>query len=97
MTKILAVASEVFPLVKTGGLADVVGALPSALKHHGIEMRVMLPVYPAVAASLKQAKPIHHYDDLFGGKGLELQLAASLLLDCTAPILERLQSDTRRP
>ena len=68
MTKILAVASEVYPLVKTGGLADVVGALPSALKHHGIEMRVMLPVYPSVAAALKQAKPIHHYDDLFGGK-----------------------------
>ncbi len=67
MTKILAVASEVFPLVKTGGLADVVGALPSALKHHGIEMRVMLPGYPAVMAALKDAKPVHTYDDLFGG------------------------------
>jgi starch synthase len=67
MTKILAVASEVFPLVKTGGLADVVGALPSALKHHGIDMRVMLPGYPAVVAALKEAKPVHRYDDLFGG------------------------------
>ena len=67
MTKVLAVASEVFPLVKTGGLADVVGALPSALKHHGIEMRVMLPGYPAVMAALKDTKPVHRYDDLFGG------------------------------
>jgi starch synthase len=67
MTKILAVASEVFPLVKTGGLADVVGALPSALKHHGIDMRVMLPGYPAVVAALKDAKRVHRYDDLFGG------------------------------
>src|SRR5262245_29499596 len=67
MIRVLAVASEVFPLVKTGGLADVVGALPGALKHHGIEMRVMMPGYPAVTAALKSAKPAHHYDDLFGG------------------------------
>ena len=39
MIRILAVASEVFPLVKTGGLADVVGALPAALAQHGVEMR----------------------------------------------------------
>ena len=37
MTRVLAVASEVFPLVKTGGLADVVGALPAAVKGHGID------------------------------------------------------------
>ena len=45
------------------------GALPAALKHHGIEMRVMLPGYPAVMAALKDAKPVKAYDDLFGGKG----------------------------
>lgn len=65
MIKVLAVASEVFPLVKTGGLADVVGALPAAVKHHGVEMRVMMPGYPAVMAALKNAKQLHHYDDLF--------------------------------
>jgi starch synthase len=69
MTKVLAVASEAFPLVKTGGLADVVGALPAALAHHGIEMRVMMPGYPAVMAALKEAKPVHRYDDLFDGPG----------------------------
>ena len=37
MTRVLAVASEVYPLVKTGGLADVVGALPAALAPHGID------------------------------------------------------------
>ena len=67
MKKILAVASEAFPLVKTGGLADVVGALPGALAHHGVEMRIMLPGYPAVMAALKEARPIHQYDDLFEG------------------------------
>ena len=53
MIKVLAVASEVFPLVKTGGLADVVGALPAALRHHGIEMRVMMPAYPELDAQRK--------------------------------------------
>jgi starch synthase len=69
MIKILAVASEVFPLVKTGGLADVAGALPAALAHHGVEMRVMVPGYPAVMAALKEGKPVRRYDDLFGGPG----------------------------
>jgi starch synthase len=34
--KVLSVASEIFPLIKTGGLADVVGALPGALKTHTV-------------------------------------------------------------
>ena len=68
MMNVLSVASEVFPLVKTGGLADVVGALPAALKPHGVAMRVLVPGYPAVTAALAAGKQIHGYDDLFGGK-----------------------------
>ena len=41
--KVLAVASEVFPLVKTGGLADVAGALPRALVREGVETRTLVP------------------------------------------------------
>jgi starch synthase len=41
MIRVLAAASEVFPLIKTGGLADVVGALPSALRSHDVETRVV--------------------------------------------------------
>lgn len=44
--KVLSVASEAVPLVKTGGLADVVGALPAALAGHGVEMTTLLPGYP---------------------------------------------------
>ncbi len=51
---ILAVASEMFPLVKTGGLADVVGALPASLAPEGVVMRPLLPGYPAV---MKAAAP----------------------------------------
>ncbi|HEX7110215.1 MAG TPA: glycogen/starch synthase, partial [Aestuariivirga sp.] len=40
--KILSVASEVFPLVKTGGLADVAGALPAALAKQGVSVVSLL-------------------------------------------------------
>jgi len=67
--RVLSVASEVYPLVKTGGLADVVGALPAALKPHGVEMRVLVPGYPAVMKMMAAAKAVHTYPDLFGGRG----------------------------
>ena len=65
--KVLSVTSEAFPLIKTGGLADVAGALPGALAAEGIEMRTLLPGYPAVMAALRDAPSIYHFDDLFGG------------------------------
>ena len=43
MLKLLAVASEIYPLVKTGGLGDVAGALPPALAGHGVAMRTLVP------------------------------------------------------
>ena len=69
MISVLAVASEAYPLVKTGGLADVVGALPSALKAHDVDMSVMLPGYPAAMKALNQGRAVHSYPDLFGGPG----------------------------
>jgi starch synthase len=66
--RVLSVASEIFPFAKTGGLADVAGALPAALKHEGVEMRSLLPGYPAVLAALGSAQEILHFDDLFGGR-----------------------------
>ena len=46
--RVLFVASECVPLVKTGGLADVAGALPKALTAKGVDVRVLLPGYPGV-------------------------------------------------
>ncbi|AFS77673.1 glycogen synthase GlgA [Gottschalkia acidurici 9a] len=43
--KVLIVASESVPFIKTGGLADVIGSLPKALKDKNIDVRVMLPLY----------------------------------------------------
>lgn len=63
---VLSVASEAVPLVKTGGLADVVGALPEALAPHGVAVTTLLPGYPAVMTALKRGKVLHAYDDLLG-------------------------------
>ena len=70
--KVLQVASEVFPLVKTGGLADVMGALPAALGKHGMEVRTLVPGYPAVLAALGahgggEAEAVHAVPALHGG------------------------------
>ena len=45
--KVLQVGAEIFPLVKTGGLADVLGALPQALCDKGADVRLLLPGCPA--------------------------------------------------
>ena len=65
--RVLSIASEVYPLIKTGGLADVAGALPAALAREGVEMRTLLPGYPAVTARLEAAETVHEYAYLFGG------------------------------
>jgi starch synthase len=65
--RVLSVASELFPLVKTGGLADVTGALPAALAGHGVEMRTLLPGYPAVLAGLDEARPLAELATPCGG------------------------------
>ena len=67
MTRILSVTSECVPFVKTGGLADVAGALPGALAPLGHEMRTLLPGYPAVLKGLRKPQVIREEDDLFGG------------------------------
>ncbi len=67
MRPVLSVASECAPLVKTGGLADVVGALPAALAATGWELRTILPAYPQVLAGLEDGAVVGEDADLFGG------------------------------
>lgn len=64
---VLGIASEIFPLIKTGGLADVAGALPAALKGEGVQVTTLVPGYPAVLEGLDQAAPVHDFPALFGG------------------------------
>ena len=64
--QVLSVASEVYPLIKTGGLADVAGALPEALGKHGETMWTLVPGYPAVKAALENAVVVHSFSKLMG-------------------------------
>ena len=63
---LLAVASECAPLVKTGGLADVVGALPLAMASQGWEIRTLIPGYRSVMSLFKRAKTVVEFPDLLG-------------------------------
>jgi starch synthase len=65
--RVLSVASEIYPIIKTGGLADVAGALPTALKAEGVEVCTLVPGYPAVMASLGSAEQILEWSLFFGG------------------------------
>ena len=67
MMDVLSVTSELYPLVKTGGLADVAGALPGALAGHDIAMRTLVPGYPQVVAAIKRGRTVASLEDLFGG------------------------------
>ncbi len=52
---VLQVSAEIFPLLKTGGLADIAGALPAALNAAGCEVRVLLPGFAPITADLQSA------------------------------------------
>ena len=65
--RVLSVASEAVPLLKTGGLADVVGALPGALAAVGWQMRVLLPAYRGLRARIADWPVVMSDADLFGG------------------------------
>lgn len=64
--KVLFVTPECYPLVKTGGLADVTGALPLALAPFGVEARVLLPGYPTVREQLLDVRKVAALPRLFG-------------------------------
>ena len=52
--KVLFAASEVYPFMKTGGLADVAYALPKALRQLGIDVRVIMPNYGDINVRYKE-------------------------------------------
>jgi starch synthase len=76
---VLSVASELFPIIKTGGLADVAGALPFALGHEGIRVISLLPGYPAVMKAMGGTETVRTYPDLFGGPARLISAAVNQL------------------
>ncbi len=82
---VLMVTSECAPFIKTGGLADVAGALPGALAPLGISVRTMLPAYPALMPLVARGTEVANFGDLPGGAGRVVQVEVEgitlLLLD----------------
>jgi len=85
--RVLSVASEAVPLVKTGGLADVVGALPEAVAAHDVRMTLLLPGYPAVMRAIGKARQLHAYPSLLGepARLLAAKLGSHPLIVLDAP------------
>jgi len=67
MIEVLSIASECYPLVKTGGLADVVGALPKAMAPLGVAMRTLVPGYPSVMGQMTDVRVAAELPDFFDG------------------------------
>ena len=68
--KLLFAASEAFPLVKTGGLADVAGSLPAALAEEGVDVRLLLPAYHSVLESVGSAELVAELE--LAGTGIRI-------------------------
>ena len=62
--RVLFATSELAPLIKTGGLADVSAALPVALRKQGEDVRVLLPGYPKVLAALPTLETVAVFTSL---------------------------------
>ena len=89
MMQVLSVASEAFPLAKTGGLGDVVGALPGALADMMSPSPPCFPAIPPCAPPSALPRLVHHYDDLMGAQAQILSgwLNGHPLLVLDAPAL----------
>jgi starch synthase len=82
--RVLHVAAEVFPLVKTGGLADVVGALPRALMTEGADVRLLLPGLPPIVDAVLHQRSVCEIGPMFGA--LRIQVRAGVLPFSHVPV-----------
>lgn len=62
--RILFSAAELFPYLKVGGLADVMAALPKALRAQGADVRLCLPAFPALKSNLGELEEVGYIPDL---------------------------------
>lgn len=70
--KILFASSEIHPLIKTGGLADVAGALPIALRNRGIDIKVIMPAYSGMLEKVNHIQKSVNLGNPFGVGDLHL-------------------------
>lgn len=83
--RVLFASSEVYPLVKTGGLADVSGALPAALIECGLDVRVLLPGYAEAMDKAEGKRTVGSLGDPLG-VGAEAKLVSAKLPGSGVPV-----------
>jgi len=86
--RVLHVGAEIYPLIKTGGLADALGALPSALALSGTDVRLLLPGYPAVLQALPDSTVIGTLGPAFGAASLVVRLGRLTGIDLPAYVID---------
>ena len=82
--RVLFVASEIYPLAKTGGLADVCASLPRHLAHQGIDIRLLMPGYPGTMEQIKAPRVAADLGEVL--PGARARLVAGLTPDSELPI-----------
>ncbi len=82
--RVLFASAEAFPIAKTGGLGDVCGALPAMLARLGVDVRLMVPGYPAALDMVSDPRPLERFADPILGGG---RLVSGYMPDSGLPVL----------
>jgi starch synthase len=85
--RVLQVSAEIFPLLKTGGLADIAGALPAALTAVGCELRVLLPGFAPILADLQDVQTVCELSAPWGDR-ITLRKGRLAALDVVAYVID---------
>ena len=87
--KIAIVSSEIVPFAKTGGLADVSGALGKYLSLDGYEVRLFTPAYDMTNRGLSEFRSVEELQDIpvdFGGESIPFSVETAKLPDSEADV-----------
>jgi starch synthase len=86
--RVLQACAEIFPLLKTGGLADVAGALPAALREQGADVRVVLPGFDPILRGLRNMRVVASLQGMLGASQARLLLGTLEGSDLQAYVID---------